>query len=264
MFTYKKSLITHEEKHTQQEKQIKKEPDPDPDDGKNVSSTFQDDDDDFVSEESSQDDGEGNTCDICEKQFSYKRLLIHHKKTKHNMGSGMKRASIALKDCKVECLICEVEMNVSESLAHNQTHITANIKPRNKYTCTDCGDTFKSCSALGNHIKMVHRLKRQVTKKFLVPDLADFCEVVVTKTEPLDDYQSHNGIGTVPSSTDDKGKPMVDLSGFTCPICSKKMATLISLKRHVNWHTNVGNNIEQKMECFVCKEVIIIVTFYLS
>lgn len=33
------------------------------------------------------------------------------------------------------------------------------------------------------------------------------------------------------------------------------MPTLVSLKRHVNWHSFVGNNLEGKHECFVCKEV---------
>lgn len=81
--------------------------------------------------------------------------------------------------------------------------------------------------------------------------MADFCEVVVTKAEPLDESQSHNGYGEVPL----KAAATVNLTGFTCPICGKKMPTLLSLKRHVNWHSFVGNNLESKHECFVCKEV---------
>lgn len=207
------------------------------------------------SDDSSQDDGD-NTCDICEKQFSYKKLLLQHKRTKHNMSSGTKRAQIALKDCSVKCLICDITMKVAEVNAHNKEHLAANMKPRNLYTCIECSDTFKSCQALGTHIKLVHRLKRQVTQKFKVTDLADFCEVVVTKTEPLDAIQSHNGFGEVPySEINDNAKAIVDMSGFTCPICSKKMGTLVSLKRHINWHTNVGKNIESKHECLVCNAV---------
>lgn len=108
--------------------------------------------------ESSQDEGEeDNTCDICEKQFSYKRLLIQHKRTKHTMVAGMKRAKISLKDCSVRCLICEEEMKVSAINEHNQKHISVNIRPRNIYTCAECAQKFKSCSNLANHIKLVHR-----------------------------------------------------------------------------------------------------------
>lgn len=235
MFTYKKSLQNHIDKHmsgeipmTADDNQAPDSPEPSDD-------------------ESSQDDGD-NTCEICEKQFSYKRVLLQHKRTKHNISSGTKRANFALKDCLVTCLICDVGMKVAESNAHNQTHLSAGIKPRNKYTCVQCEDTFKSCQALGTHIKMVHRLNLQVTKKMIVSDLADFCEVVVTKTEPLDSLQSHN----------EDGEPVPQAEGdaeFTCPVCSKKMPTLASLKRHVRWHTNVGNNMEAKYDCFVCKMV---------
>lgn len=81
--------------------------------------------------------------------------------------------------------------------------------------------------------------------------MADFCEVVVTKAEPLDTVQTHNGFVEVPPAT----APHINLSGFSCHVCGKKMPTLISLKRHVNWHTNVGDNIQKQYECFVCKEV---------
>lgn len=203
--------------------------------------------------DSSQEEGDDNTCDICEKQFSYKRLLIQHKRTKHPITAGTKRAKINLKNCSVRCLICDIEMKVSAINEHNQTHISVNIKPRNLYTCMECEETFKSCSTLANHIKLVHRLKQTTPKKDMsAPDLADFCEVVVTKAEPLDAIQSHNGFGEV-SAYD--GRPLVNLSGFTCHVCNKQMPTLISLKRHVNWHTNVGKILEKKYECFVCKEV---------
>ncbi|KAG7304543.1 hypothetical protein JYU34_011492 [Plutella xylostella] len=237
-FTYRKSLANHEIKHTTGELEIKTEP-PDPAPPAYRDTDSEDDD----SQE------EDLTCDICEKMFSYKRLLIHHKRTKHNMSSGYKRANINLKDCKVKCLICDLEMTVNTYKEHNKDHIAKGVKPRNQYTCLECGDTFKNLQTLGTHIKLVHRLKKQMTSKVVVPDLADFCEVVVTKTEPLDEVQSHNGSSEVPSA-----KPRVDLTGFTCPICSKKMGTLVALKRHVNWHTNVGNNIEKKVECFVCQE----------
>lgn len=85
----------------------------------------------------------------------------------------------------------------------------------------------------------------------MMPNLADFCEVVVTKTEPLDEIQSHNGFGEVPVLNNESAAP----GEFVCPVCGKQMGSLLSLKRHVNWHTNVGDSIEQKMECFVCHEV---------
>lgn len=204
----------------------------------------------WKSESESSQDEDDNTCDICEKQFSYRRLLLHHKKTKHNMSSGHKRAKIYLKDCKVRCMICDLEMKVGDINEHNQTHISKNMKPRNLYTCAECEDTFKSCSALANHIKLIHRLNQKKLEVGVNP--SDFCEVVVTKAEPLDWIQSHNDFGEVPGA---ETKPLVDLSGFTCPICAKKMPTLISLKRHVNWHSNVGNSIEKKYECPVCNEV---------
>lgn len=162
------------------------------------------------SEGSSQDDGD-NTCDICEKQFSYRRLLLQHKEIKHNISSGTKRAKIILKNCEVKCLICDITMKVGESNAHNRTHIANNMKPRNWYTCAECGDTFKACQSLADHIKMVHRLKRSVTKKFAVTNMADFCEVVVTKTEPLDGIQIHNDIEGVPGQTVDGKKATVDV-----------------------------------------------------
>ncbi|CAK1600282.1 unnamed protein product [Parnassius mnemosyne] len=246
-FTYKKALLSHEQRHLSGELQIKTEP---PD--KNTSSSLLSETFRQSESDSSQEEGDDNTCDICEKQFSYKRLLIHHKRTKHNMSSGTKRAKINLKDCTVRCLICDLEMKVSAINEHNQKHTSVNIKPRNLYTCAECSEKFKSCSSLANHIKLVHRLKQPQQPKLEGADLADFCEVVVTKAEPLVSNQSHNDFGMVPSNQD--GSPLVNLSGFTCPICSKQMPTLISLKRHVNWHSNVGNNIEKKLECFVCKE----------
>lgn len=255
-FKYKKALETHVQKlHTEAEISVKVEP---PD--KNLLSETQQ--PDPSESESSQEEGDDNTCDICEKQFSYKRLLIQHKRTKHNMSSGTKRAKINLKDCSVRCLICDLEMKVSAINEHNQKHISINIKPRNVYTCADCGDKFKSCSSLAEHIKFVHRLKQPRAPK--APraleggsDLADFCEVVVTKAEPLDVIQSHNDFGEVPGNSAEV--PVVNMGGFTCPICGKTMATLISLKRHVNWHSNVGNNLEKKVECFVCKEVCVLI-----
>lgn len=247
-FTYKKALITHEMKH-QNDGEVKMEP-PDKTSSANLlTESFQ-----RSESESSQGEEDDNTCDICEKQFSYKRILLQHKRTKHNISSGTKRAKITLKDCSVRCLICDLEMKVSAVNEHNQKHISVNIKPRNIYTCAECGDKFKACSALANHIKLIHRLKQQPKQKITLEggsDLADFCEVVVTKTEPLESLQSHNGFGEVPSG----GAPLVNLSGFTCPICGKTLGTLISLKRHVNWHTNVGNNLEKKIDCFVCNEV---------
>lgn len=253
-FTYKKSLDSHEAKHESGEIETKQEPPEPPDQnldtsGRERRSIYKD-----TESEDSADDGD-NTCDLCEKIFSYKRALLHHKRTKHNMSSGHKRANINLKDCQVTCLICDLEMKVSEHKQHNQQHIDNNIKPRNKYTCIECGEISKSLQALGTHIKMVHRLKKAVTKKFVVPNMADFCEVVVTKTEPLDEIQSHNGFGEVPAATESETAALASVSGFTCPICSKKMATMLSLKRHVNWHTNVGDKIEQTLECFVCNEV---------
>ncbi|CAH2099478.1 unnamed protein product [Euphydryas editha] len=247
-FTYKKALLTHELKHSHGA--IKME------------ALEKDNSSSFLNEtttslkryesESSQDEGEDdNTCDICEKQFSYKRLLLQHKRTKHPMTAGFKRAKINLKDCSVRCLICDIEMKVSAINEHNQTHISVNIKPRNLYTCMECEQQFKSCSALANHIKFVHRLKQPQAKIDAPPaDLADFCEVVVTKAEPLDVLQSHNGFGEV--SVNDG--PLVNMSGFTCPICNKQLPTLISLKRHVNWHNHVGKSMEKRLECFVCKE----------
>ncbi|KAM3960122.1 uncharacterized protein ACR2FA_005752 [Aphomia sociella] len=260
-FKYKKALETHELKHTTGSVEIKVEP------PEKMASTS------LLSEslgklpahsesESSQDEGDDNTCDICEKQFSYRRLLLQHKRTKHNMSSGTKRAKINLKNCMVRCLICDIEMKVSAINEHNQKHISVNIKPRNMYTCAECSEKFKSCSALANHIKLIHRLKQQPKQQQNLPrleggtDLADFCEVVVTKTEPLDALQSHNGFGVVPGNEagQQSAGPSVNMSGFTCPICGKVMGTLISLKRHVNWHTNVGKNMEKSIECFVCKE----------
>ncbi|KAJ2944005.1 hypothetical protein O0L34_g8329 [Tuta absoluta] len=435
-YKYKKALETHQAKCTGESHaaglvEVKTEPPDKP----SRSFVYRDTD-----EEDSPAEGEDLTCDICEKQFSYKRVLDQHKRIKHNMGSGHKRAKITLKDCMVRCLICDVEMKVSTINEHNQKHIAANIKPRNQYTCGECSDKFKSCSALATHIKLVHRLKqptRQENEQFEVginnlevdinnlevdignlevdidnlevdidnlevdidnlevdidnlevdidnlkvdidnlekdidnlevdivnlevdivnldvdidnseveidnwevdidnlkvnidnlevdidnleveivnldvdidnlvvdidnlevdidnlevdidnwevdiynlevdivnsevdidnlkvdivnlkvdvnncADLADFCEVVVTKTEPLDAVQRHNGCVEVPLVDG----PLVDMAGFTCHICSKKLKTLISLKRHVNWHANVGNNITKNIECFVCKE----------
>lgn len=246
-FTYRKALMSHEQRHQAGELEVKTEP---PDGG--AAGGLLDEAEHHSDTESSQ-EGDDNTCDICEKQFSYRRLLVHHKRTKHNMSSGTKRAKINLKSCAVRCLICDLEMRVSEINAHNQKHTSVNVKPRNLYTCAECEERFKSCSALANHIKLVHRLKRpQQAPKLEGAQLADFCEVVVTKAEPLVADQSRNGPGTVPPA---EGGPLVDLSGFTCPICGKQMPTLVSLKRHVNWHSNVGNNIEKKLECFVCKEV---------
>ncbi|XP_075980353.1 uncharacterized protein LOC142979369 [Anticarsia gemmatalis] len=242
-FKYKKALLTHSQKcHTDIPTEVKAEP---PD----KASTSLLSEKQYRSESESSQEEEDNTCDICEKQFSYKRLLLHHKRTKHNMSSGHKRAKIYLKDCSVRCLICDLQMKVSDINSHNQTHISKNMKPRNLYTCAECEATFKACSALATHIKLVHRLKQKVESAAVNP--SDFCEVVVTKSEPLDWIQSHNDFGEVPV---EEGKPLVDLSGFTCPICEKKMPTLISLKRHVNWHTNVGKSLEKKYECFVCKE----------
>ncbi|XP_014354803.2 zinc finger protein 729 [Papilio machaon] len=245
-FTYKKALVTHEQKHLDGELEIKQEPEEK--DSSLLSESYRE-----SESESSQEDDDDNTCDICEKEFSYKRLLIQHKKTKHNMSSGTKRAKISLKDCSVKCLICDIEMKVSAINEHNQKHTTINIKPRNLYTCAECNEKFKSCSSLATHIKLVHRLKQPQTPKLQRAELADFCEVVVTKTEPLASGQDRDDLVTVPS--DPESAPLVNLSGFTCPTCGKQMPTLISLKRHINWHSNVGNNIEKKLECFVCKEV---------
>lgn len=156
MFTYKKALATHELKHAQDDPGIKTEP-PDPNESRYR---------DTESEDSGPDNGEDdNTCNICEKMFSYKRALIHHKRTKHNMSSGTKRAPILVKNCKVQCLICEVEMTVENHKEHNRKHIAENIKPRNLYTCSQCGETSKSLQGLANHIKLVHRLKQLSSKK---------------------------------------------------------------------------------------------------
>ncbi|XP_023954694.2 zinc finger protein 91 [Bicyclus anynana] len=247
-FKYKKALKSHEEKHLEGKIKIEK-PDIKPSALLNqTTNSYRSDESEL---ESSQDEADGdNTCDICEKQFSYKQLLIKHRR-KHSMTAGTKRAKINLKDCSVRCLICDVEMKVSAINEHNQKHITANMKPRNLYTCKECSEQFKSCSGLANHIKFVHRLHQPPnSKKIVVPaaDVADFCEVVVTKTEPLDYVQSHNGFEVSVDAS-------VNMSGFTCPVCNKTLPTLISLKRHVNWHKNVGNNIEKKLECFVCKEI---------
>ncbi|CAH2069047.1 unnamed protein product, partial [Iphiclides podalirius] len=246
-FTYKKALVSHEQRHRSGELEVKTEP---PE--LNNSETLLNETDRQSDTDSSQEDGDDNTCDICEKQFSYRRLLLHHKRTKHNMSSGTKRAKINLKSCTVRCLICDVEMKVSAINEHNQKHTSVNVKPRNLYTCAECDQRFKSCSALANHIKLVHRLKQPQAPKLEGADLADFCEVVVTKAEPLVADQSHNGPGSVPPEMG--GGPLVNLAGFTCPICGKQMPTLISLKRHVNWHSNVGNSMEKQLECFVCKE----------
>ncbi|XP_045504994.1 zinc finger protein 208-like [Colias croceus] len=245
-FKYKKALSTHAARHAE-DVNVKTEP-PDRDTSELLSQSMNYDQSNQSDSESSHGE-EDNTCDICERQFSYKRLLIQHKRTKHNMTSGTKRAKINLKDCAVRCLICDLEMKVSAIYEHNQKHISANIKPRNMYTCMECEQQFKSCSGLASHIKLVHRLhmKQQAPKITApTPDLADFCEVVVTKAEPLDYVQSHSDFGEASAGT----APGV----FTCPTCNKVMPTLISLKRHMNWHTNVGNNIEKKLECFVCKE----------
>ncbi|XP_047506828.1 zinc finger protein 729-like isoform X1 [Pieris napi] len=248
-FKYKKALDTHQiVKHSNVS--VKVEP---PDISSDLlSETLNDHNVNQSDSESSNGEGDDNTCDICEKQFSYKRLLINHKRTKHNMSSGTKRAKVSLKQCLVRCLICDIEMKVEAINDHNMKHISTNVKPRNLYTCVDCPDQqFKSCSALANHIKMVHRLNQPATKPQTnipvdPPDMADFCEVVVTKAEPLDSVGSHNDFG--------EGSAYATVDGFTCPTCSKVMPTLISLKRHMNWHTNVGNNIEKKLECFVCQE----------
>ncbi|XP_041973648.1 zinc finger protein 729-like [Aricia agestis] len=263
-FTYEKALATHIVKNHPPGSEVKGEP---PD--KNTSSDLLSEanqslndtgmtegmNDTGMTESESSPDEEGeddNTCDICEKQFSYRRLLLHHKRTKHNMSSGTKRAKITLKDCMVRCLICDIEMKVSDINEHNQTHISANMKPRNLYTCTLCTMTFKSCSGLANHIKLVHRLKQQAPKLDMsAPNPADFCEVVVTKAEPLDNVQGHNGFSEAAAT---ETIPLVNMEELTCHICGKQLPTLISLKRHVNWHKNVGNNIEKPMECFVCKE----------
>lgn len=255
-FKYRKSLVSHELKHSKVEVKLEDVAMPSsstaPADAAALSGTAYR-EESASSGSGSDEEGDDNTCDICEKQFSYKRLLIQHKRTKHNMSSGTKRASIILKDCLVRCLICDIDMKVSEVNEHNQKHIKANMKPRNLYTCLDCGEKFKSRTVLANHIKLVHRLKQVPPKHFEGADLADFCEVVVTKTEPLDEIQSHNGFGEVPEEQD--YSPSINLSGFTCTICGKNMPTLISLKRHVNWHSNVGNQLEKKIECFVCNEV---------
>ncbi|XP_050684577.1 zinc finger protein 208-like [Leptidea sinapis] len=249
-FKYKKALETHQiTKHSVDPKNVSIKSEP-PDLKESPDHLGEPLNDEQYDSDSSQGDDNDNTCDICERQFSYKRLLIHHKRTKHNISSGTKRAKITLKDCLVRCLICDLEMKVSAINEHNQKHITANIKPRNLYTCTECKQQFKSCSGLANHIKIVHRLQLKPQAPQVsdaTPDLADFCEVVVTKAEPLE-IQSHNGF-------QEGSAPSVNMSGFTCPTCNKQMPTLISLKRHMNWHTNVGGKIEKQYECFVCNEI---------
>lgn len=146
-FTYRKALLTHQQKHSKTD--IKIEP-PDKDSSVPNESYRESDSESSL-------DGDDNTCDICEKHFSYRRLLIQHKRTKHTMCSGTKRSKITLKDCPVKCLICDLEMKVSDINEHNQKHIAMNMKPRNMYTCKECSGNFKSCSGLANHIKFVHR-----------------------------------------------------------------------------------------------------------
>ncbi|XP_012552847.2 zinc finger protein 729 [Bombyx mori] len=261
-FLYKKSLSNHERKHEDGTLTVKLED--------NVNDSHND--SSLLSEtnrasdtDSSQDETYDFTCDVCDKQFSYRKQYIHHKKTKHTMCAGVKRSKITLKNCTVTCRICDVEMKVSDVKEHNQKHLSENMNPRNIYSCNECDEKFKSCKGLADHIKFVHRLKQTPpakmsnSMKFDGPDLADFCEVVVTKTEPLDRIQTHNGFKEVPLidqySDATPGPPDGDATSFSCHICGKNMPTLISLKRHVNWHLRVGNNIEKQVECFVCQQV---------
>lgn len=107
--------------------------------------------------DSSQDETYDFTCDVCDKQFSYRKQYIHHKKTKHTMCAGVKRSKITLKNCTVTCRICDVEMKVSDVKEHNQKHLSENMNPRNIYSCNECDEKFKSCKGLADHIKFVHR-----------------------------------------------------------------------------------------------------------
>ncbi|XP_068629229.1 zinc finger protein 721-like [Battus philenor] len=242
-FSYRKSLINHElSQHPTTEIEIKPEPLEN-----NTSCSLLSESNRQSESESSQEEGDDRTCDICEKEFYFKRQLLHHKRTKHNMSSGTKRAKIGLKDCSVRCRICDIEMKVCDINEHNLMHKAENVKPRNLYTCAECGEKFENCKSLATHIRLVHRLKQQVLPG--TAELADFCEVVVTKTEPLVMDQDDNDLEKAPSLQEP-----VDLGGFICPLCGKKMRTLKSLKQHVKWHSKDDQKLEKDLECFVCKE----------
>ncbi|XP_030030960.2 zinc finger protein 91 [Manduca sexta] len=240
-FKYKRSLMNHELSC------VKRDDEPD---GKE-----EEEEENANEAESSQDEADDNTCDICEKQFSYKALLLHHKRTKHTMCAGFKRASITLKDCAVKCMICDIDMKVKDIHAHNKEHISMNMKPRNIYTCGECGEFFKNLSALSTHIKFVHRLKQESpnAKKYQGIDPSAFCEVVVAKTEPQEwpqgDYSPMpDGVVKI------EGQANVEPTAFVCPTCGKNMPSATSLKCHMACHVRYDKAASGKLECFVCKE----------
>lgn len=245
-FAYKKSLITHLAiKHSNESispsVKMKKEdahvsikPKPDCED------------------DSSQDNND-NTCEKCDKSFTYKRSLILHNLTKHNSASGLARAQVRISDCRVTCLHCNIALTVKEMAAHNRAHSEAGVKPKSSYTCSKCNTVLKSLHGLQTHINLIHRIKKEKIigqgenrmKVVSAMKASDFCEVVVAEMEHGTEVPGCHNDRLAPT-------PLVDMSGFICPLCNEKMDSISSFAHHMTWHKSM----ERDLECNICNEII--------
>lgn len=79
----------------------------------------------------------------------------------------------------------------------------------------------------------------------------DFCESVVAN------IKQEGGGGHGGSTLGVGGQQLVvALGGFTCTLCSKRLASMEQYKRHMEWHSKRTVNKESKVVvCPICSEV---------
>ncbi|XP_026760113.1 zinc finger protein 93-like [Galleria mellonella] len=154
----------------------------------------------FMDTKTSQEDKQYK-CDICNKMFCRKDLLIKH----FRMHS----------EKYFECDVCKKKFNRSDNLrSHKRTHEPRDKTKVNTCLCLYCGRSFNNSSNL-----IVH-MRRHTGEK---PYKCDFCDKGFPRSSDLQCHRrSHTG-----------EKPCV------CGVCGKGFSRSNKLSRHMRVHTGV-------------------------
>lgn len=156
-------------------------------------------------------------CDICKKKFSEKSSLKRH----------MNNIHVEIKPRPYVCEICQKGFTIKKTL---QDHMLTHSEEKN-YGCDTCEKRFRQKCALIRHIRVVHEgIKCNSGEPFI----CNLCQMRFTQKSSLRRHMKN-------VHTEEKVKP------FVCDICQKGFTLKASLQDHVLIHTG-----EKHRECDTC------------
>ena len=184
-------------------------------------------------------------CDQCQKTYSSKSSLNHHKKTQHKQvvllwkmdGEDIQGPSNPIKE-KIVDFECNIKQQSIISNKLMVQEIVADItnlawNDLGKIKCAVCHSKFSNSDSLTRHQRKFHNPPTEVIKKEYQ---CDICHKIFPKPSKLERHLSVH----------DKVKD------YTCNVCKKEFPAPSKLKRHEKVHEPSNSDNRENVDSYPC------------